>query len=234
MTIPAFGGDSVKCPHCALHFHEDWRDSFLTYQRDRFVPVKSDGLYWKYRVTACPACDDVTIEIGLSKDDCDGGEWSIQRAPIEVRFLPKSPRRFPAITSRRATCWTVSPKPSAALSRRCLQNMLHSRGYRARDLRDLSVEIDLLLNEPDPRKAIPHRLRETIDAIRNFGNFSAHPIDDKTALQVIDVEPHEAEWCLEILEECFQHFYVGPAVAKARKIALDEKLALAGKPPSKS
>jgi Domain of unknown function (DUF4145) len=104
-------------------------------------------------------------------------------------------------------------------------------GYRAQDL---SVEIDLLLNEPDPRKAIPHRLRETIDAIRNFGNSSAHPIDDKTALQVIDVEPHEAEWCLEILEECFQHFYVGPAVAKAREIAPDEKLALAGKPPSKS
>lgn len=84
----------------------------------------------------------------------------------------------------------VSSKASAALSRRCLQNMLDSRGYRARNL---SVEIDLLLNEPDPRKAIPHRLRETIDAIRNFGNFSAHPIDDKTALQVIDVEPNEAE-----------------------------------------
>jgi hypothetical protein len=75
-----------------------------------------------------------------------------------------------------------------------------------------------------PRKAIPHRLHETIDAIRNFGNFSAHPIDDKTALQIIEVEPEEAGWCLEILEECFQHFFVGPEIAKEKKAALDAKL----------
>ena len=65
--------------------------------------------------------------------------------------------------------------------------MLHADGYKAKDL---AKEIDLLLNEIDPKKALPHKLRETVDAIRNFGNFSAHPIDDKTTLQVIDVEPH--------------------------------------------
>lgn len=124
----------------------------------------------------------------------------------------------------------ISAKASAALSRRCLQNMLHAANYRDRDL---AREIDLLLNEPDPRKALPHRLRETVDAIRNFGNFSAHPIDDKTTLQVIDVEPHEAEWCLEVIEELFEHFYVGPAMAAAKKVALDAKLAAGGKPPSK-
>jgi Domain of unknown function (DUF4145) len=91
----------------------------------------------------------------------------------------------------------------------------------------------LLLNEPDPKKAIPQRLRDTIDAIRNFGNFSTHPITETTALQIVDVEPEEAEWCLEILEECFEHFYVGPEIAKAKKAALDAKLAATGKPPSK-
>lgn len=108
----------------------------------------------------------------------------------------------------------ISAKAFAALSRRCLQNILHAGGYRAKDL---SKEIDLPLNEPDPKKALPHKLRETVDAIRNFGNFSAHPIDDKTTLQVIDVEPHEAEWCLETIEELFEHFYVGPATASAKK-----------------
>jgi len=108
--------------------------------------------------------------------------------------------------------------------------MLHAYGYKAKDL---AKEIDLLLNETDTTKALPHRLHETVDAIRNFGNFSAHPIDDKTTLQVIDVESHEAEWCLEIIEELFEHFYVGPAVAKAKKAALDAKLKAGGKPPSK-
>jgi hypothetical protein len=123
-----------------------------------------------------------------------------------------------------------SSRASAALSRRCLQNILHREGYKARDL---AAEIDLLLNEVDPKKAIPLRLRDTIDLIRNFGNFSAHPIDDKTTLQIIDVESHEAESCLDILEECFEHFYVWPVAAKARKVALDAKLAAAKKPPSK-
>jgi hypothetical protein len=124
----------------------------------------------------------------------------------------------------------ISAKASAALSRRCLQNILHEGGYKARDL---SKEIDLLLNETDPTKALPHKLRETVDAIRNFGNFGAHPIDDKTTLQVIDVEPHESEWCLGTIEDLFEHFYVGPAMARARKAALDAKLTAGGKPPAK-
>jgi hypothetical protein len=74
----------------------------------------------------------------------------------------------------------------------------------------------------------------TVDVIRNFGNFSAHPVTDITTLQIIDVEPEEAEWCLETVEEMFQHFYVRPEQAKARKAALDVKLAAAGKPASKS
>lgn len=123
-----------------------------------------------------------------------------------------------------------SAKASAALSRRCLQTILHKHGYKARDL---AKEIDLLLNEADPKKGIPELLRLTVDGIRDFGNFSAHPITDLTTLQIIDVEPEEAEWCLETVEEMFRHFYVRPEQAKIRKAALDAKLAAAGKPPSK-
>jgi hypothetical protein len=125
---------------------------------------------------------------------------------------------------------TLSAKGSAALSRRCLQSILHGHGYKAGNL---GKELDLLLNEQDPLKVIPFRLRTTVDAIRNFGNFGAHPITDEQTLQVIGVEPHEAEWCLEIVEELFEHFYVGPAVAQAKKAQLDAKLKAAGKPLSK-
>ncbi|GEO87147.1 hypothetical protein GCM10007920_30620 [Ciceribacter naphthalenivorans] len=107
---------------------------------------------------------------------------------------------------------------------------MNSLGYIAKDL---AKQIDALLNETDPRKALPLGLHQTVDAVRNFGNFSAHPIDEKTTLQIIDVDPEEAEWCLEILEEMFEHFYERPAVAAAKKAALDAKLAAAGKPPSK-
>jgi hypothetical protein len=52
-------------------------------------------------------------------------------------------------------------------------------------------------------------------------------------LQVIDVEPDEAEWCLETVEELFEHLFVAPAAAKAKKARLDAKLQAAGKLPSK-
>jgi Domain of unknown function (DUF4145) len=108
--------------------------------------------------------------------------------------------------------------------------MIRADGYKARDL---AHEIDLLLNETDPMKALPRKLHETVDSIRNFGNFAAHPTDNKATLELIDVEPHEAEWCLETIEELFEHFYLGPTAAKAKKAALDAKLAAGGKPPAK-
>jgi hypothetical protein len=144
---------------------------------------------------------------------------------------PEVPAEIAADYIEACNVLPISAEASAALPRRCLQNMLHKAGYEDKDL---AKEIDLLLNETDPLKALPLKTRQTIDGIRNFGNFSAHPINDKTTLQVIDVEPHEAEWCLETIGDLFDHFYVGPALAKAKKNAIDAKLAAAGKPPSKS
>lgn len=215
-------GNEMKCPHCSTSFHDNWNDFSLA--RQNYITG------WKYRSALCPACVKLTIEL-MHGAHANGAWW---------RCFPTGANRGPVSTSVPANLASdfveadrvlpISPKASAALSRRCLQAILRDQGYKARDL---AAEIDLLLNEPDPAKGIPRGLRETVDAIRNFGNFSAHPISDVTELQVIDVEPHEAEWCLEIIEELFQHFYVRPAEAAARKAALNAKLAAAGKPPAK-
>ncbi|MCG8355382.1 MAG: DUF4145 domain-containing protein [Kiloniellales bacterium] len=111
-----------------------------------------------------------------------------------------------------------------------MQSMLSRHGYPQRNL---VKQIEVVLAETDTRKALPSHIQDAIDAIRNFGNFSAHPLTDATTLQIIDVEPKEAEWCLEIIEELFDHYYVKPEKIRARKAALDQKLNQAGKPPSK-
>jgi len=226
----------MRCPHCRTDFHENWAWGKMFRDHDSEVvsrPAGSPELNWWYQSTQCSKCRDVTIEIApFTQAGMRRGEWrrvypiGASRGPVP----PEVPQGIAADYVEACNVLPNSAKASAALSRRCLQNILHAADYRGRDL---NAEIDLLLNETDAKKAIPLRLRETIDAIRHFGNFSAHPIDDKTALQIIEVEPHEAEWSLEILEECFEHFYVGPAVARTRKAALDAKLAAAGKPPSK-
>jgi hypothetical protein len=227
----------MKCPHCTVHFHDNWaKGDFFRTQNVRLTPRQpktEDRQIWQYRSAICPNCGDVTIDVTQRTDEGHLiHDWRMiypvgaARGPVP----PEVPSKIAQDYVEACNVLPISAKASAALSRRCLQNMLHAAGYKAKDL---SKEVDLLLNEPDSKKAVPSRLRETVDAIRNFGNFSAHPIDDKTTLQVIDVEPHEAEWCLEVIEELFEHFYVGPAMAAAKKAALDAKLAAGGKPPSK-
>lgn len=226
----------MKCPHCSIHFHDNWSGDHVPRGANyiSYKGIKSGNAYWFFRTAHCPNRKDITIEIGPATGNGDQINAGWRRVyPVGANRGPVPPEVPPDIAKdyiESCNVLPISAKASAALSRRCLQNMLHAGGYRARDL---AKEIDLLLNEPDPKKALPHRLRETVDAIRNFGNFSAHPIDDKTTLQVIDVEPHEAEWCLEVIEELFEHFYVGPAAAKAKKDALNAKLAAGGKPAAK-
>ena len=124
----------------------------------------------------------------------------------------------------------ISPKASAMLSRRVLQAILLEQGYADYQLAD---QIGAVLKEKDPDRILPRAIRRTVDAIRNFGNFSAHPTTDVTTQQAIDVEPAEAAWCLEIVSALFDHYYIRPATDRKRLDELNQKLANAGKPPVK-
>ena len=113
------------------------------------------------------------------------------------------------------------------MSRRCLQNILRKKaGIKEKDLH---AEIE----EAIKSKIFPAHISEVLDAIRNFGNFSAHPIEDKQTGAIIDVEEGESEWLLDIIEELFDFYYVQPERVQKRKKALNDKLAKAGKPPMK-
>jgi hypothetical protein len=222
----------MDCPHCGVAFHDDWQGTGIR------NPINEDRTAWNALVTRCPACKGETIRLPhVSTNAIVEGKPELL---LDLVAYPKTTYRKPTPKEvpehikedyeEACIVLPVSNKASAALSRRCLQAILRDQGYTQRDL---AQQIDALLREQDLGKAIPTALRETVDAIRNFGNFSAHPVTDQTTLQVIAVEPGEAEWCLDILEEMFDHYYVNPAAARARKAALDAKLAAAGKPPSK-
>lgn len=48
---------------------------------------------------------------------------------------------------------------------------------------------------------------------------------------IVDVEPGEAEWMLDIVERLFDIYFVGPALTARRKSELNAKLAAVGKKP---
>jgi hypothetical protein len=121
----------------------------------------------------------------------------------------------------------ISPKASAALSRRILQHIF--REELGINEKSLAKEIDEFLQKTD----VPSGLREIVDAIRNVGNFAAHPLKDTNTGQIVEVEEGEAEWLLEVNEALFDFVFVQPRRLEERKNNLNAKLALLGKPPMK-
>ena len=74
---------------------------------------------------------------------------------------------------------------------------------------------------------------DSVDAVRNYGNFSAHPIKGTSSGEIVAVEPGEAEWNLDVLESLFDFFYVAPAKLQAKRESLNKKLEEVGKPKMK-
>jgi hypothetical protein len=117
----------------------------------------------------------------------------------------------------------ISPKASAALSRRCLQGLIREKENISGNTLFAEVETLLKLNK------LPRYLADDLDAIRIVGNFAAHPIKDTNSGEIVDVEPGEAEWTLKVLEDLLLFYFVEEARSAARRDALNKKLQDAGK-----
>jgi len=214
----------MLCKSCGINFHPEWTQNSILWN--------GNGTNYFIFVTNCPSCREYTMQLHDTRRIrlMNGYLFTfLPQTSFRKSVHPCIPQNFADDYAEACKVISISEKASAALSRRCLQKILHAQGYI---FRDLFQEINALLNEKDPQKAIPSSLRTTIDAIRHFGNFSAHPITDLTTSQIIEVEADEADWCLTIVEELFDHFYVRPKLAADMKAALDIKLAAAGKKPS--
>ena len=227
----------MKCPHCTVAIHIDWHAGIIL--------EDSEFMTWIWHAAVCPHCKGPIIRLGRYPVP-DGQAYiygylqglDLQDARtvwprVERRTPPGGgvPDNLKADYQEACEVLPISSKASAALSRRVLQALLQEQGYASENL---AQQVDAVLKETNPSKVLPSSIRESIDAIRNFGNFSAHPITDKTSLQIIDVEPAEAEWCIEIVERLFEHYYVQPAINAKKRADLNAKLAQAGKPPAKS
>jgi hypothetical protein len=187
-------------------------------------------------IAICAVCGEENIFVKRSffSSDADGGADAGNESHRRVHPTGRATKNFPNtkedhLKPYRAACATVeiSPEASACMSRRCLQGILYAKGYTQKNL---SQQIEALLAESDGKKMLPYDLHQCVDVIRNFGNFGAHPITDITTLQIIDVAPGEADWCIEIAEQLMEHYFERPARLAEKHAAATLKLKLAGKP----
>jgi hypothetical protein len=186
----------------------------------------ADGCRWRIYQTVCPACKRPILRVATFMNDQMIGQprqvWpkGMARAPLSAEV----PDLFANDYNEACLVLDDSPKASAALSRRCLQHLLREKGGVKPG--KLYAEIDEAVNSG---KLPPYLTESLLDAVRHFGNFAAHAEKDVNTGEVIDVEPGEAEWCLDVLEMLFDIYFVQPAKAAERTAKLQEKLKNAGK-----
>ncbi len=94
---------------------------------------------------------------------------------------------------------TLSPKASATLARRCLQNMI--RDYWEVSKNRLGDEIDEIAKRPE----VTPEIVDALNALRNLGNIGAHP--EKDVNVIVDIEPENAPIILNIIEMLFEEWY---------------------------
>lgn len=218
----------MKCPHCHKAVHAER----TTHEIGNVGKAENWRYLWRAHFITCPACHKPIIYLEYEKN-----YGSTSRRGMTFMVFPKgaqrplAPPEVPEAVARdfNEACivFDDSPQASAALSRRCLQLLLAERDVSKSD--NLSTAIDAALT-----RHLPSHIAENLDAIRNIGNFAAHPQKSMNSGEILPVEPHEAEWNLDVLETLFDYYYVQPAKSAARREALNKKLEEAGKNPMKA
>lgn len=226
----------MKCPHCLT----------IAYIYGNRSELKKDKEgYWHCVYGMCPNCERLVIFLQRDSRDLpsrdEASQYSIveilSEASQEMKLIlvnPKGSQRTPCplevpeniAEDYNQACLVLSdsPKASAALSRRCLQSVLRDQDF---DQYNLSQQIE------EAMKLLPPQLARQVDAVRNIGNVAAHETKDIRTGEIVDVQPQEAEWNLDVLEDLFQHYYVLPATVEKKRAALNKRLQDAGEPPIK-
>lgn len=204
-----------KCPHCF---------------RDIVAKIEIIGLgrdltgEWDVYNYNCPGCEKKVIELYRKHSHPENRMKYVAYPKGVVRPIPPEvPEQYASDFREACLVLNDSPKASAALSRRCLQAILvQELGVKAGSL---SKQIDEAINSGK----LPPAVVQDLHAVREVGNLAAHPTKDTRTGEIVDVDPEEAEWLLNVLETLFDYLFVLPAMAEKRRQALNEKLRAAGR-----
>lgn len=222
----------MRCPYCNLGVKLDIKNQFAFPDSDYTERMSGKGIIYGL----CPECEEVIVLLQVGKYRCVDGEGEIYEIQKEIVLYPQIkaritekdiPQEYRDAFNEACSVLTYSPKASAALSRRLLQQIL--RDKYGIDKGDLSKQIDEFLKLPN----LPSVLSGAVDAIRQVGNFAAHPIKYKNTSEIVEVEKGEADWILDVLEQLLDYAFVQPAKLEANRKNLNQKLKSLGKDPLK-
>jgi hypothetical protein len=136
-------------------------------------------------------------------------EWQLIPASKAQAYPDYIPRAIRDDYNEACLIVSLSPKASATLARRSLQGILRDFwGVKPGRLVD---EIEQIKGNVDPLTW------EAIEAVRKVGNIGAHMEEDINL--IVDVEPHEAELLIGLIETLIKDWYI---TREERRIRLSQ------------
>lgn len=222
-----------KCPHCSTVVRFEW------YQTEPMEVELNTNVGKGICYCECPNCDKLVIKlsVGTIEEGDYAGEYAIN---VEVESIllyplltkPINNNYIPQIYfdeyEEACNVITISPKSSAAMCRRLLQNILQNILQNEFEIKErtLDKEIDRFIELP----GIPSHITGAVDAVRVIGNYAAHPSKTKTTGEIVPVEKGEAEWLIEVIDALFDFVFIQPKKLENRRNELNKKLESMGKP----
>ena len=219
----------MQCPHCLKSIHTERQLRYGDSSTLDAVPIgaaridyiRHNGHQHRWMETiVCPSCHDLILTLVSSANtivDQRFARWpdevTEQRISLWPRHTgrppvpPEVPDEFKRDYQEACLILADSSNASAALSRRCLQLILREKLGAPNST--LYKEIRWAVEKGGLPSSITD-LTDLLDVPRTVGNRAAHPTLSDGGM-IVDVEPWEAEWCLEVIEALYDHVFVIPA-----------------------
>ncbi len=213
----------LQCPHCLKFIHVVFETLRYGEEGTRFseleTHVSDQDAEWRFCFAICPACSRLILRLPHLSSE---GEWGVLTVYPRDSNRPHLSEHVPGPYRRdyeeAAAVLSASSNASAALSRRCLQSLLRDKAGIGGST--LYAEIQSAIDSGE----LPAHIVQSLHTLRSFGNVAAHPTKNPNTGEIVPIDPHEAEWCLDVLDFLFSFYFVVPAEAEARRRAFEEKL----------
>ena len=225
-------GSRGKCPHCSSPNRFERASIQLPVPGAPQSDIESFPItdidkkhHYRLRLSCCTECAKLVLVLfeqkGKAPPDPGWKENLVWPVHIERPVPEEVPENIADDYREAVAVLGISPKASAALSRRCLQTVLREKG--GADEYTLSSQIKQVLDQ------LPSNIAGQLDYVKIVGDFGAHEQKDTKSGEILDVEAGEAEYNLDVLDALFEHYYVGPAKSKRSIQEIREKAKAAGK-----
>ena len=207
---------SYTCPYCGQPTTITTPNYSNNFQVLKTEKSKHGIICLHHIAIACPNinCQELSLNIRLCSygrpQNSIAGSYGPQETIYDWKLLPRSrarpqPDYIPEEirNNYREACLILSdsPKASAAMSRRCLQGIVRNFWDIPMKKRgNLGAELNYV------KDLVAHDTWEGIEAIRTVGDIGAHM--EKSVDTIVDIEPHEAELLVELIETLLEDWYV--------------------------